>query len=58
MGLRNQSRDRSNLIRTILYHNLFQSGPLINYPSPELSNLFGQSSKSTFEINLRNQSLN
>ena len=50
------SRDRSNLIGTISYHNLSQSGLLINHLLPDLPNLLGQSSKSTFQINLLNQS--
>ena len=49
------SRDRSNLIRTILYHNLSQGGPLINYPLLDLPNILGRSSKSTFQINFLNQ---
>ena len=48
MRLYNWSHDSFNLIEIILYHNLFQDGPLINHPSPDLLNLFNQPSKSTF----------
>ncbi len=47
-----QLRDGSNLIKTISYHNLSQGWPLINYLSPNLLNLLGQSSKLIFWINL------
>ena len=50
-----QSRDGSNQIGIILYHNLSQGWLLINYPSPDLPNLFGQPFKSTFQINFLNQ---
>ena len=53
--LHNESHDRSNLIETISYYNLSQSGALINHPSPDLPNLLGQPFKSTFWINLHNQ---
>ena len=44
----NRSYDESNLIWTILYHNLSQDGHLINHLSPVLPNLFNQSFKSIF----------
>ena len=60
MKLYNQSHDRSNLIKTILYHNSSQNWPLINHPSLDLLNFFNQLFKlsfwSTYIINLLNQS--
>ena len=38
----NQSRDKSNSTKTILYHNLFQAWFLINYLLFDLSNFFNQ----------------
>ena len=47
MRLYNWSHNRFNLIKRILYYNLYQDKPLINHLSFDLPNLFGQSSKST-----------
>ncbi len=49
-----QSRDGSNLIRTISYHNSSQGW--LSHQSPDLSNLPNQPFESTFWINLYNQS--
>ncbi len=38
----NQLRDISNLIGTILYHNLSWGWPFINHLLPDLPNLLGQ----------------
>ena len=48
MRLYDQSRDISNLIKTILYHNSFRSGFFINHLSFDLPHFLDQPSKSTF----------
>ena len=48
MKLHDQSHNGANLIKTILYYNLFQDKPLINYLSPDLPNFFGHFSDLTF----------
>lgn len=53
--LHDLSCDEYNLIRTISYHNSSQNWSFINYLSLDLSNLFSQSSESTFWINLCNK---
>ena len=57
MRLHDQSRDRSNLIGTISYHNSSRGWPLINYLSLDLPNFLDQPFdnqffKSTYTINL------
>ncbi len=47
--LHDQSRDRSNLIKTILYHN--SSRGWLSHLLPDLSNLLNQLFESTYAIN-------
>ena len=60
MRSHNSLNDRFNLIRTILYYNLFQGWSLINPPLFDLPNLLSQLFKSIFwliyTINFLNQS--
>ena len=59
MKSHDQSRDESNQIETISYHNLSRVRSLINHPLLDLSNqinLLIQPFDSTFQINLSNQS--
>ena len=53
--LYNQSCDRSNPIKTILYYNLFENCLFICHLLSNLANFFNPSSKSTFQIYFLNE---
>ena len=50
MKLYNWLHDRSDLFGTISYPNLSLNQLFINHPLPDLPNLLGQPSKSTFSL--------